>query len=231
MLQQRYILCLIFLCLGVAASAQSANSTSPLKAGVPTQSRSNAPRLTWKASLPGKESVRFAGAGSGRIAVLVEPASRMENGVYIPPLPDQSAGRDRQARLGLPGRGPLPACRHCADLPGLQPTTGRIPAWNRRARPGHRAHTLAARRHHQRHWSDGHQFGRMARPGSGPTREQTMRPESAHGQNRLDGRCIASGQKGSYSGSTDRRRRPAGCYRRDQRSTGASVRLHAREAT
>ncbi len=44
----------------------------------------NAPSLIWQASLAGRETVKFAGTGSGRIAVLAEPRPRIENGVYIP---------------------------------------------------------------------------------------------------------------------------------------------------
>ena len=84
MLRSLCLLCVLIVCLNAIASAQSRHPHAPPNAGTLHQLQKNAPRLIWHASLAGKETVRVAGVGSKRIAVLAEPRPRMEKGVYIP---------------------------------------------------------------------------------------------------------------------------------------------------
>lgn len=84
MLRPFQFLCLLCMLFSAIASAQPSRSQASRKPETLRQLRLNAPQLVWQASMAGRETVRLAGVGAGRIAVLAEPGPRMENGVYLP---------------------------------------------------------------------------------------------------------------------------------------------------
>jgi len=84
MLRSFCFICGLFFCFNGIALEQSRQSYLSRPVGALDPLRKNAPRLIWKSSLSGKQTVTIAGVGAGKVAVLAEPEPRMENGVYIP---------------------------------------------------------------------------------------------------------------------------------------------------
>ena len=84
MFRSSQLVCLLCIFVNLSAAAQPGWSHASRNTSGVSPMRLRAPRLVWQASLAGRETVRIAGAGSGKIAVLAEPRPRIENGVYVP---------------------------------------------------------------------------------------------------------------------------------------------------